>query len=98
VLAVELELILRPDVVEEFLTVLAPQSLPDTRKWEGNEGLILYQDRRDPRRVSLLMRWRTLQDFDLYLDWRARTGFLAQLYQMCTEPLAWVFLEEKISI
>jgi quinol monooxygenase YgiN len=79
VLAVELEPILRPDMVEEFPTVLAPQSLPDTRKWEGNEDLILYQDKRAPRRVSLLMQWRTLQDFDLYLDWRARTKSLAQL-------------------
>jgi hypothetical protein len=72
VLTVALALVLRPAVVEGFLTGLAPQALPDTQNREENTCL--------------------------YLDWWARTGFFAHLDQMCTEPHAWVFLEEKISI
>jgi quinol monooxygenase YgiN len=95
-LTVDFILTLRPEVVDEFLTVIAPQELPATRSWAGSEGLILYQDVGDPRRMVLQMRWRTRRDFDAYLQWRMSTGFVARLEQMTVQPLQWVMLNETI--
>lgn len=95
-LTVEFRMVLRPEFIDEFLTVVAPQVLPATRNWDGNEGLALYQDTRDPRRVSVRMSWRTLEDFDLYLEWRRESGTVGRLSEMSAEPPVWVFLEEKI--
>jgi quinol monooxygenase YgiN len=95
-LTVEFIMTLRTEVIDEFLTVVAPQELPATRSWDGNQGLTLYQDTGDPRRVILQMRWRAKRDFDAYLQWRMGTGFVARLEQMTVQPLQWVMLNETI--
>ncbi len=95
-LTVEFRMVLRPEFVDEFLTAIAPQVLPDTRNWDGNEGLAVYQDTRDPRCVSVRMSWRTLEDFESYREWRRETGTVDRLAEMSVEPPGWVFLEEKI--
>jgi quinol monooxygenase YgiN len=95
-LTVDFIMTLRPEVIDEFLTVVAPQELPATRCWAGNEGLTLYQDAGDPRRMILQMRWRARRDFDAYLQWRMGTGFVARLEQITVEPLQWVMLDETM--
>lgn len=95
-LTVEFIMILRTEVIDEFLTVVAPQELPATRSWDGNEGLTLYQDIGDPRRMILQMRWSTQRDFDAYLQWHIASGMVARLEQMSVRPLQWVLLNETI--
>jgi quinol monooxygenase YgiN len=95
-LIVDFILTLRPEVIDEFLTVIAPQELPATRSWDGNEGLTLYRDTQDSCRLVLQMRWRTRADFEAYLRWRIGTGFVARLDQMSVRPPQWVSLYEAI--
>jgi quinol monooxygenase YgiN len=95
-LTVDFILTLHPDVIVEFLTVIAPRELPATRSWDGNEGLTLYQDADDPRRMVLQMRWRTRADFDSYLQWRKGTGFVVELETISVQPPQWEMLDEKI--
>ncbi|MDT5117093.1 MAG: hypothetical protein QOE30_2832 [Mycobacterium sp.] len=97
-LSIELQLVLHPEIIDEFLTGIAPQELPATRSFEGNDGLALYQDKADPRRVSLQMRWRTLEDFDRYLQWRTETGMIARIYQMSAKPPQWAIRNETLRL
>lgn len=97
-LSIELQLVLHPEIIDEFLTKVAPQELPSTRSFEGNDGLALYQDKADPRRITLQMRWRTLESFDEYLRWRTETGMIARIYQMSAQPPRWVIREETLRL
>jgi quinol monooxygenase YgiN len=96
VLIVDFVLTLKPEAIGGFLTVLAPQELPATRSWDGNEGLTLFQDADDPRRMVLQMRWRTRTDFDSYLQWRQSTGFVEELVKMSVQQPHWEMLNAII--
>jgi quinol monooxygenase YgiN len=97
-LTVEFLLVVKHDHLQNFLADVAPKALPATREWQGNEGLTLWQDRSDPRRISLRMNWSSLDDFDSYLAWRVETGFLGQLDAICDEPPVWHYWQEHVRL
>jgi quinol monooxygenase YgiN len=56
--------------------------LPDTRAYEGFEGLTMHQDQDDPTKFLLFEQWETRPHYEAYLAWRTDTGFVAQLMPM----------------
>lgn len=53
--------------------------LPDTRSYEGCEGLTVHRHEDDDANIVLLERWESRAHYDKYLAWRGETGMLDQL-------------------
>ena len=63
------ELSAHPDRVEDLCGFLRG-SLPDTRAWEGCEGVTVHRDQEDPTAILLVERWASREHYQAYQDWR----------------------------
>jgi quinol monooxygenase YgiN len=68
-----LEVQLKPDAVEEGIAALNA-ILVDTRAFEGNEGVLVIQDKDDPARLVAVETWESLEADAKYREWRAGEG------------------------
>lgn len=78
----------RPD----FIKALA-EMLPDTRSYEGCEGMEVVADVDDPGHIMLIERWAERSRHEAYLAWRAETGTLAEVVAMLTAEPTFTYLE-----
>ena len=60
--------------------------LPDTRAYEGCEGITIHRNMDDPTNVVLVEHWTSREHYEKYLAWRDETGVLAQLGELLTGP------------
>ncbi len=76
---------IKPDALEEMKAYLR-EILPDTRAFEGNEGIGVYTDRENPTSMLYVEHWRTREDFDRYVAWRTETGAIEKQLGMMARP------------
>jgi quinol monooxygenase YgiN len=62
------------------------QILPDTRKFDGNIGVTVFQDQDDSDTVLLIEEWESRPAYEKYLAWRTETGALDQLAAALDSP------------
>ncbi len=64
-----------PGKADEFLEVLLA-ALPDTRAFEGCEGIDTYRDQDNADVVVLWEKWVSRPNHEAYVAWRIETGML----------------------
>ena len=82
---VTLELTVKPERLQE-LKDFFEAVLPDTRAYDGFEGIHVTQDVTDENRVVLIQYWASKEHFEKYITWRTETGGVDQLMGMLTQP------------
>ena len=60
--------------------------LPDTRSFEGCQGVQLYQSKESPTKMTIHAKWESEEAQKKYMSWRMDTGALDKLIPMLTEP------------
>jgi len=75
----------KPDRVED-LKALFREILPDTRSFDGCEGVTVYQDQDDPTRIILLETWESRPKFETYGAWRAGRGDSGRMGELVAAP------------
>ena len=74
----------KADAIETLKTAL-PTLFPDTRAYEGCEGITAYVNG-DGRTVVFVEYWETQAHYERYLAWRTETGAIANLASMLEAP------------
>ena len=77
----------------EDLIALFQEVLPDTRAYDGCEGVTVHRDQDAPDRLVLLERWSSRSRYEEYLQWRAERGD-PRLAALLTRPPAIRYLDE----
>jgi len=60
--------------------------LPDTRAYEGCQGIELYFDTEDETKLVLVEHWESRQHHEKYLGWRTETGVMDKIGGMLAGP------------
>jgi quinol monooxygenase YgiN len=80
-----LEMQVKPEAVDEMKAFLK-KALPDTRAYDGCQGLDLYGNIDDTGNLVAYERWASRQHYEKYLAWRTETGVADQLGAMLAAP------------
>lgn len=80
-----LELQVKPESVGDMKAYLK-EILPDTRAYDGCEGLDVYGNMDDGANLVLYERWASRPQYETYLAWRNETGVVAHLGSMLAGP------------
>lgn len=80
-----LEMQAKPEAVDGLKAGLK-ELLPDTRAYDGCQGVDIYQDRDDPGHLVFYERWDSKEHYQKYLNWRTETGAMEQLGKALTGP------------
>lgn len=73
--------ILEADVKAERksdLLALLAQYLPETRQYKGFMGISIHSEQAT-NQVVFYEEWQSVEDYHAYLDWRTKTGVMAEL-------------------
>jgi quinol monooxygenase YgiN len=65
----------KAEEIESFINAI----VPDTRTFDGFEGITLHRDQEDPNHLLLLERWDSRAHHEKYLAWRTDRGDLATI-------------------
>jgi quinol monooxygenase YgiN len=68
-----LEMQVKPEAVDEMKAFLK-KALPDTRAYDGCQGLDLYGNLDDTGNLVTYQRWASRQHYEKYQAWRTETG------------------------
>ena len=60
--------------------------LPDTRAYDGCQGLDVYEDLDQSGHLVLYERWDSKEHYQRYLSWRTETGAMEQLSKALVGP------------
>lgn len=77
------------DVKEESVDELKKyfkEILPDTRSFEGCQGVQLYESKESPTKMTIHAKWTSEEAQKKYMSWRMDTGALEKLMPMLSEP------------
>ena len=77
------------DVKKESLDELKKcfkEILPDTRSFEGCQGVQLYESKESPTKLTIHARWTSEEAQKKYVSWRMDTVTLDKIIPMLTEP------------
>lgn len=77
-----LEIQLKADAIDTAKGAFK-QILPDTRAYDGCQGVVVVENQEKPGNVVLVETWDSREKHEKYLGWRAETGVLDQLGAMC---------------
>ena len=80
-----LEIQVRPEAVDEMKSFLK-DILPDTRSYEGCQGIDVYDNLDDAENIVVYERWDSRPHYEKYLAWRTETGVVDQLGAMLVAP------------
>jgi quinol monooxygenase YgiN len=80
-----LEIQVKPESVDEMKAFLQ-RIIPETRAYDGCQGLDLYGNLDDPGNLVVYERWASRQHYEKYLAWRSETGVADQLGAMLAAP------------
>jgi len=61
------------------LEAFLKEILPDTRSYEGNQGLDVYFDIEEKDVMVLVEKWQSSEHYHKYHEWRVSTGILDKL-------------------
>jgi quinol monooxygenase YgiN len=82
---VVLEIQVKPEVLDEMKAFLK-KNLPDTRAYDGCQGVDIYGNLDDTGDLVLYERWDSRQHYETYFAWRTETRALNQLGAMVAAP------------
>jgi quinol monooxygenase YgiN len=71
------------DRFDEFVEYLRT-ALPDTRAFDGCEGVTVHRDLDEPNRIVMVERWASREHYVKYVEWRSTRGSLIKQFQ--SEP------------
>lgn len=80
-----LDLTAKPGSIEN-LKKLFVEILPDTRSYDGCEGLEVKINSDDPNNLLLVERWQSRQHYEKYFAWRQETGLIDRLGPLLGAP------------
>ncbi|MDH3618884.1 MAG: antibiotic biosynthesis monooxygenase [Nitrosopumilus sp.] len=75
----------KEDSLEE-LKKYFKEILPDTRSYEGCQGVHLYENQETPTKLTIHAKWTSEEAQKKYMAWRIETGELDKLTPMLSEP------------
>jgi quinol monooxygenase YgiN len=87
-----LSLQVNPENREELLAVLTT-ILPDTRTYQGCQGVTVTTNEDDLHNIVLLEKWNHRSDHESYMDWRTERGDIDKLVALLSAPPAVSYLE-----
>lgn len=73
-----LEVKVKSETIEDLKAFLK-DILPDTRSYEGNQGLDVYFDIEEKDVMVLVEKWQSSEHYHKYHEWRLSTGTLDKL-------------------
>ena len=73
-----LEMQIKPEAVDEVKAFMK-ENLPDTRAYEGCQGLDVYDNMDETGNLVVYERWDSRPHYEKYLAWRTETGTMDQL-------------------
>ncbi|MFC2003756.1 putative quinol monooxygenase [Chloroflexota bacterium] len=87
-----LELQLQSDKIADMKSYLA-QVLPDTRSYDGCQGVDIYSNVDALGNMVAVERWESRGHYDKYLQWRTETGVGDKIISMLAEPPSFRYFE-----
>jgi quinol monooxygenase YgiN len=78
----------------DHLKAALPKLFPDTRRYEGCQGITAYIGADDGRTVVFVEYWDTKAHYERYLAWRTETGVIAELVGMLEVPPSIRYFEQ----
>ena len=75
----------KPEAVDELKSSLKA-ILPETRAYDGCQGIDIYGNIEDGSNLVFYERWDSREHHERYLAWRTETGVMDQLGAMLTAP------------
>ena len=90
---VTLDLFLKPEATEEFVGMLA-EMLPDTRAFQGCQGVAVVRNQDDPNQITLIERWDSRADQERYIAWRTETGAMNGAAEASAAPIKMTYFDE----
>ena len=78
----------------DTLKQLFVEILPDTRKFEGCEGLEVLINQDDGENLILVERWQSRQQYEKYFAWRQESGLLDRLGPLLAAPPGLRYLDD----
>ena len=83
---VMLEINVKPESADD-LNTLMKEILPDTRAYDGCEGITVQSNVDDSNNVVILEQWQSRENHEKYLAWRTETGVMDKIGSMLvSEP------------
>jgi len=76
---------IKSDKIADMTSSVA-QLLPDTRIYDGNQGIDVYFNVDDPGNYVLVQQWKSRGHYEKYVQWRTETGVRDKLNSMQTGP------------
>ncbi|QMU55095.1 MAG: hypothetical protein GKS07_09515 [Nitrosopumilus sp.] len=70
----------------EELKKYLKEILPETRTFEGCQGVRLYESKETPTKLTIHAKWVSEDAQKKYISWRMETGALEKLMPMLSEP------------
>jgi len=83
--SVLLEMNVKPDKVEEVKSSFKAV-LPDTRTYDGCNGLTVHSNQDDDTNLVLVGQWDSRQHYERYFAWREETGLIEKLSSLLASP------------
>ena len=80
-----LEVQVKPECVEEVKAFLK-EALPDTRAYDGCQGIDIYGNLDESSNLVFYERWDSREHYQKYLNWRTETGVFEQLGSKLAGP------------
>ncbi len=81
---VTVSLDVKEDSAEE-LKKYFKEILPDTRSFEGCQGVQLYESKESPTKMTIHSKWTSEEAQKKYMEWRIENGSLEKLMPMLSE-------------
>ena len=88
-----LDLTAKPGLIEDLKNIFV-EILPDTRSYDGCEGLDVKLNSDDANNLLLVERWQSRQQYEKYFAWRQETGLIDRLGPVLGAPPSVRFLED----
>ena len=80
-----LDMQVKPEAVDGVKASLK-ELLPDTRAYDGCQGLDIYEDLDQSGHLVFYERWDSKEHYQRYLSWRTETGAMEQLGKALVGP------------
>jgi quinol monooxygenase YgiN len=83
---------IHPEKLDEFLGVMKA-ALPDTRSFEGCEGLETFTNQDEAGHVIIIEKWTDRRAHEKYLAWRIEGGMLELLGPYAAAPPTFAYFD-----
>ena len=92
-ITVLLDLNAKPDSVEALKNIFI-EILPDTRSYDGCEGLDVKVNQDDANNLVVVEHWKSRQHYEKYFAWRQETGLIDRLGPVLGAPPSIRYLDD----